>query len=386
MIAKNTRKLKIAYVITPITFGGAERVNLNFLNNVDRDHFTIVPILFLRPWEAENYFEYKLKQMGIEFFIIPVAKSDSYDLFRVVRCLFKLINLIHGKSYDLIHTHGYLADLLGILVSKISNVPIISTCHGFIYEGITLSFYNKLDCFALKYIDRIISVSEPLKLDLVKSGIKKDKIVVIKNTPDFSQCNDDTSGIRNHLRNSIKVTSNDILIGYIGRLSAEKGLTFLLNSIKLLDNNQQQIKLVVIGEGPQKNELMVLSDRNRLSSNVIFTGFQKNIDEWLKAIDIFVLPSLTEGSPMVLLEAMAHGVPCIASDVGGIPQIIEHNVNGMLVPPSKPDELAWAINALNKNSILRDKISNNAKNKIAQDYNIKEWANAIQRIYVSVCR
>jgi len=224
-------KIKIAYVVTPITFGGSEKVNLNFLKYVDRDNFEIVPILVLRPWEPEKPFESELKKLKYNYLFIPVAKSQKLDLFRVLRCFWILLKIIRGNSYDLIHTHGYLADILGILTSKICRIPIISTCHGFIYEGMKLSFYNSFDLFVLKYFRKIITVSEQLKIDLIKHGIVSDKIIVIKNSP-TPYCNNENNKNIKNLRKLINVESKEILIGFIGRLSREKGVKFLLESIK----------------------------------------------------------------------------------------------------------------------------------------------------------
>lgn len=370
--------------MTPITFGGAERVNLNFLKYVDRDRFEIDPILFLRPWEPENFFETKLKKLDFKYISIPVAKSDSLDIFRVIRCFFMLKKQINDKPYDLIHTHGYLADLLGILVSRTCKIPIIATCHGFINEGMKLTLYNNLDCFALKYFDRIVSVSDTLKFDLINRKISKDKITVIENTPDLNPCPDGMSEDRSKLRKSIGVDPEEILIGYIGRLSPEKGVLHLLESIILLKDSQKSIKLVVIGDGAQLTELKEMVVCNNLASIVIFTGFQENINEWLTAIDIFALPSLTEGTPMVILEAMAHGVPCVATSVGGIPQVIDSEIDGLLVSPGKPVELCHAMYSLLEDPSKRNRLSENARNKILNKYSVETWSKKIELEYYNV--
>jgi len=378
-----SKKIKIAYVTTPITFGGSERVNLNFLKNFDRDKFIIVPILFVRSWQPDTYYEFELKKLELAYITIPVAKSKKRDLFRVIRCFIKLKKLIHGDSYDLIHTHGYLADLLGYLVSKAVKLPIISTCHGFIYEGMKLILYYNLDIRVLRCFDKVISVSAPLKADLINKNVPADKIALIENSPELTSKNNmlDTRYI---LRNKFRVESNEILLGYIGRLSEEKGLCYLLESIKMLDYRTHKFKLILIGEGCQDTKLKALSNNYRISSKVIFAGFQKDIDSWLAAIDIFVLPSLTEGTPMVLLEAMSHGVPCIASAVGGVPLLIESGVDGILVQPGNPDEIYKAIYSISTDITKRDNIIKNARCKIERKYNIIDWTKKIETEYIKL--
>lgn len=384
MNRSRNQKHRIAYVMTPITFGGGERVNLNFLKNVDRERYDIEPIMFLRPWEPENYFKNEVDKMGFHCFTIPVAKSNRRDYFRIGRCFIKLLDLVKSRSYDLLHTHGYQADLLGALVSKICKIPIISTCHGFIYDGKNLFIYNSLDCLVLRYFDRIITVSAPLRNELITKRISQDKIKVIENTPEVNNGHQNITRIRNQLRKEIGVESNAVLLGFIGRLSAEKGIVHLLKAVSILRESFQTIRLVIIGAGPQGNELKAIVDRYGLSSIVLFVGFQNNISEWLAAIDIFILPSLTEGTPMVLLEAMAQGVPCIASAVGGIPLVIHSEVDGILVAPGNPGEIVEAIRNLLKDETKRNLISSNAKQKIKRNYRIREWTEKIEMEYESL--
>lgn len=384
MSDKITRLPKIAYIATPISFGGAERVSLHFLQHVDRDKFEIEPILFLRPWEPDNIFATELSYLGYRYFAIPVAKSRRDNVFRIIRCLRNLYQIVMSNSYDVIHTHGYLADLLGFLISRIAQIPIISTCHGFISGDVKLSLYNNLDLCVLRYFNRVIAVSDSIRLDLVKHNVGNNKISIIENTtpvivPDF-----DTDARKENKRKSLNVQSTDLLLGYFGRLSKEKGIIFLLESIRMLDSLPLPVTLVIVGDGPQREELQAVVRSNGLADRVIFAGFQQDIRYWLTAIDVFVLPSMSEGTPMALLEAMSFGVPCIASAVGGIPRIIDSGVDGILVSPGRPDEIRDAIYLLSTDTLKRKSISENAQNKITQKYDIKNWARKIEEEYTNI--
>ena len=372
--------------MTPVTFGGAEKVNLNFLANADRERFIIDPILFLRPWEEKTAFETELKKFGIRYKTIPVAKTCKIDLFRVIRCYRYLKKVIADNEYDLIHTHGYLADFFGYLVSKATNIPIMSTCHGFIKEGVKLSFYNRLDLLVLKYFNHIITVSEDIKNDFVRQGMISDKISIIINATQMDAHDNDYQYYRSNSRAVLNIKENDIVIGYTGRLTKEKGLAFLFEAVSMLVRNFLPIRLLIIGEGPQKNELVALAKSLDISSNVFFAGFQLKVDRWVAAMDFFVLPSLMEGTPMALLEAMSQGVPCIASAVGGVPQVIDSGIDGILVAPGNPKEICDAISALCADVGLRDVLSGNAKHKIAHKYNIKQWTERIECVYLDILK
>ena len=120
----------------------------------------------------------------------------------------------------------------------------------------------------------------------------------------------------------LNLIENEIVVGYVGRLSEEKGLRFLIEAIALLNEANIPSRLLLIGEGALRSQLERYTEEKYLKKQILFTGFQNQIDKWLPAIDVFVLPSMTEGTTIALLEAMAHGLPAVASSVGGIPSII----------------------------------------------------------------
>ena len=378
------RKPRIAYVMTPITFGGAEQVSLNFFKNVNRDQFVIDPIFFLRPWEEETVVESELRHQGLSFSSIPVSLSRGFDAFRIIRCLRILKKILQTHSYDLIHTHGYLADILGFLVSKCLKVPIISTCHGFIYEDAKLSLYNFFDCTILSRFTKIITVSKSIREELILKGVENKKITVIENCPQSRRLDLNRSASRKTIRSDNFIGPHEFVVGYVGRLSSEKGISYLMEAITLLKGNSVSVRLLIIGEGAQLDALKSLATSLEITDDVVFAGFQNNIDEWLTAIDTLVLPSLTEGSPMVLLEAMSQGVPCIASSVGGIPQVIDSGVDGILVAPGNPDEISAAIHSLFVDTAKREILSDNAKQKISLKYNITDWTAKIESEYLDI--
>lgn len=381
-------KYKIAYVLTPVTFGGSEKVSLNFLKNVDREKFDIELIMFLRPWESENYFVEEISRLKFESHSIPVSNSVKGELLRVPRCLLKLKEILETRQYDLVHTHGYLADLLGFAAAKTSGLPVMSTCHGFIPNGLKLSLYNWLDLLALGSFDGVIAVSDSIRNYCLANGVCPDKIKVIENT---TQClaaqkgaGENDLAIRESKRKMAGVEPGEVLLGYSGRLSSEKGVADLITALKMLTESGMSIKLVLLGEGEQREELEELVARLLLTEKVCFAGFQTDIESWLTAMDIFVLPSFSEGTPLALLEAMAAGVPCVASAVGGIPQVIDSGVDGILVAPGKPGEIRNAIYSLCVDTVKREILSDNAKQKVSLKYNITSWTAKIESEYLNL--
>ena len=379
---------KIAYILTPIDFGGAERVNLNFLKNVDRNRFQIAPIILIRPWEEDNFFIQELKKINYPIYKVPVAirpRIEGKDYFRVIRCYRIIHSILKNNSFDLVHTHGYFADIIGIPVAKKLGIPNISTYHGFITDGRKLGIYNILNHLVLKLSNNIIAVSEEIRNILIKKGIKRKKIKVILNAVPINSNNKILAQYRKEKRKFLNVNEKEFVIGYIGRLSEEKGIKYLLEAISIL-NLDIPVKALIIGEGPQRKDLEDLVKERGIEEKVIFTGFQKDTENWLSVLDVFVLPSLTEGTPMALLEAMACGVPVVASAVGGVPKLIESGKDGILIQPARSEEIKNAIGMLYKNNSLRNRLSNEAQRTIKSKYNIKDWIRKIEDEYLKICK
>jgi glycosyltransferase involved in cell wall biosynthesis len=169
-------------------------------------------------------------------------------------------------------------------------------------------------------------------------------------------------------------------------VSVEKGLIHLLAACAQLLRDGVPLKVLIVGDGPQKKKLEQLSLELGLGDRVVFAGFREDIAEWILCMDVFVLPSLTEGTPISLLEAMAYGVPVIASAVGGVPQVIKHGESGILVSPGKAEEISNAVLALFKDPAARRKLAQNALLLVKTRYNTEQWIGRIEMEYQSIAR
>ena len=377
----------IAYVFTPIEFGGAERVNLSFLKHVNRSKFNILPVLLVRPWEKDNQVVRELKEENYTVFEVPVAKrprSEGRDYFRILRSYRLLHAIVRTHGVHLIHTHGYFADIIGMPAAKRGDIPHLSTCHGFIENSANLKMYNQLDRLVLRFADRIIAVSPGVRTELVKKGLSPSRIVTIPNAVNGNASRERFVQQRREKRKLLKLGNRDFVAGYAGRLSEEKGLLYLLQACSCLQQSALPLKVVLMGEGPQRKELEQFVRKQRLEECVIIAGFVKNIEDWLPALDVFVLPSLTEGTPMALLEAMAAGIPTVASAVGGVPSVIDSGRNGILVPPCSPEEIGKALQLLYSDEALGNKLAAAARQTVLAKYNMQDWLWKLEQEYVMV--
>lgn len=180
--------------------------------------------------------------------------------------------------------------------------------------------------------------------------------------------------------------SADFVLGYVGRLSVEKGLKYLLMACAALVASGVPLRALIVGEGPQRNELEEMSRQLGLGERIVFTGFKEEVAEWITCMDVFVLPSLTEGSPMALLEAMTFGAPVVATAVGGVPQIVQHGETGILVSPGKSEELESALLALFRDPAQRQALARNSLELARTRYSVERWIGHIESEYQNLSR
>jgi glycosyltransferase involved in cell wall biosynthesis len=376
--------VKVAYILTPVDFGGSEKVNITFLRNTNREHFDIHPILLVRPWENDNLFTRMVEEDDYVVSKIPVAikqRHEGIDYFRVARCILYLYRIMREGKFHLVHTHGYFADIIAMPICKLLGIPQISTCHGFISNDSSLKLYNLLDKLILRFCEKIIVVSSEIMNDLVRSRINKSQIVVIQNAVQVPYGNKEFEEHRNNKRQQLLIDRDTFVIGYVGRLSEEKGVRYLIEAASLLKRDIVSFKLIILGDGPKRNELESSTKMQEADDYIEFLGFQSDIEKWMPAMDVLVLPSLSEGTPMALLEAMSVGIPIIATAVGGVPGVVSDGVNGFLVEPEDVYGLKEKILTLFENGQLRNKLSAGALKTIEEKFNAYDWCRKIEEQY-----
>ncbi len=380
----NRNRIKVAYILTPITFGGAEKVSLNFLKKVDRTRFDVKLILLLRPWEKPPYFVQELNKLGYEYIALPVSMKKDGDPLRVLRVAWRIFQLLRADRFDLVHVHGYFADICAIPIARLLGIKTITTCHGFISNTQKLKIYNKLDIYAIKASHKVIAVSDGIKERLIETGVKENKISVITNAVDTEFEPVEIARLRDCKRSALGIGDKEYVVGFLGRLSPEKGVNFLLEAVAQLIKSDEPIRLLIVGEGEERARLEVQATNLEIDDKVIFAGFQTDAHTWLPAFDLFALPSLTEGTPMALLETMAMGLTVIASSVGGVPKVITDYVDGLLVPAASSVAIAEKIRFLIANPDIHKKVGIEARCVVVEKYGLDSWYRAMEQLYNDV--
>jgi glycosyltransferase involved in cell wall biosynthesis len=236
-----------------------------------------------------------------------------------------------------------------------------------------------------KITDKIVAVSEEVKKDIIQyDKIEPSKVVVIPNGIDTEKFN--PKGNYADIRKEFSIKEDTIVAGFIGRIVPAKGLEYLIDSIPHVKGEFNNIKLLIVGEGSLVKRLREQAKEKKVYDSIIFAGRRRDIPDILSCIDVFVMPSIAEGLPNALLEAMAMAKPIIATEVGGIPEVIKNRFNGILVPPRDIRALATAIKELTGNAQVAAKMGQAARDLVLDNFSIKLIAQRWQTLYLSLLK
>ncbi|MCI0706472.1 MAG: glycosyltransferase family 4 protein [Ignavibacteriae bacterium] len=303
---------------------------------------------------------------------------------------FQLVRLLRDHRFTLIHTHGGTAGLWGRLAAFFAGVPArIHTYHGIhaVYRAnpITRWVLLTIERFLLSLTSYIICVSQgDSELGMNHRLFDSNKVAVIPNGIEVSRF--DTTAGRQRIRIEFGCTDSDVLIGSIGRLHFQKGFVYLLEAAQAVLQKRKNVRFVLVGDGPLSEMLVEKCTRLGISSSVHFAGTRLDIPDVLSGFDIFVLPSLWEGLPLVLLEASAAGKAIVATAVDGSKEIVQDNETGVLVPPESPSALAEAIIRLVDDKSFREQVSRNARAIAREKYSADKMVEDTMNLYIAMSK
>lgn len=327
---------------------------------------------------------------GVQIFEVkPFA--TVYKIPRAISLpLLKIQRIIRKESVDVIHSpnDGSTNVAAAALVAKYTCKPFIYTIQGpgtrtghLLVDTLANLYDYTLDRWLAKEAHKIILLSKSLISRTKKLGIGESKTVVIPSGVDSEHFNPERTEVKEKTR-KIKESlgiNDEVVVGYVGRLYPAKGLVYLFHAVKAIQESHPNIVLLIIGDGAQRNELEAMA-RN-LKLRCIFTGWQRDTTPYYSLMDIFVLPSLFEGLPNVVLEAMAMKKPVIATNVGGNPDILSNGENGFLVPIRNVPRLASALDKLVADDNLRVHMGAVNRRRVEEQFLWSKTAERVEQVY-----
>lgn len=369
--------IRILHLIETLSPGGAEKRLINDIKYLNKNIFSHTICHIFKGSELKG----EISEFNIPIYSLELEKNNE-----LIKGLVKLARIVRKIRPNIIHTQLFAADIYGRIIGKFFRIPVVSTIQSSVYEP-GIEFFRSprrqwLDSITGRLCNRkFIAVSNFVKTSVIKQlGFPEKNIEVIHNYLDIKKI-----GIVDYdcmaFRKNLGLNEGDFILVTVGKLNPPKGHSYLLRAMAKVTREYPQVKLLIVGDGPSREELILLSGNLGLSKHVIFMGNKQNIKELLSVSDVFVFPSLNEGFPVSLLEAMAFKKTCIAFNLGPMPEAIQNNVSGILVTPKDMDALARAIICLIKDPQQRDRLGQAARNTILDKFTNTDKVTVLERIY-----
>ncbi len=362
---------KVLHLVEDLKIGGLERVIASIVMGLDTTRYEVEVWCLVRGGEiAEELVE---KGIGVKI----LGMNSYHNPLQTVA----LSRLIKKSRIDIIHTHGYFGSTFGRLAAILVKTPTIiahvhTTYYGFKTRHLLVE--RSLSLFT----DTIVCVSQAVKRFVEEvEGISEKKACLIYNgvgkLPLFQGDRDSHVG-----RKSLGLEAKDFVVITVASLTPHKGHQVLIDAAAVVSKKHENLRLLIVGDGPLRNRLELYAQESGLSSKILFTGQRKDIVPLLKLADLFVLPSTgREGLGIALIEAMAEGLPVIGTRLGGIPEVIDDNVNGLLVAPGSPYELAAAFEKLIGGKGIREKMGRRGRKIYEQRFTAARMNQDIEALY-----
>ena len=362
-------KLKICHLISSNGLFGAEKVMLSLASNMNNDGVKSWVVALNNSHNPHLEIVKEAERNNIPVFI--VESKGRFDLKSVSR----LHDFIKENNIDMLHTHNYKANLIGLLAAKRTRIPVIATLHGYIGRGLKLKFYEGLDRYILRYFNKVILVDDSLKR-WFKNGAVKYEVVNngVKSTESLLQHDVSSFALQDK-------QLPEIVIGTVGRLSEEKGHRYLLEAFAKINQDYPNSQLLIVGDGDLRRDLEDLSVSLGTKEKTTFTGFQEKVEEFYSLIDIYVSPSLVEHFPLSILEAMGFGKAVVATNVGGTTNLIKDETTGILVNPSSTESIYQALLRYLREPGLIKTLGDNAYQFVQDNYSVERMLSEYKKVY-----
>jgi glycosyltransferase involved in cell wall biosynthesis len=307
--------------------------------------------------------------------LIGIPDRGACD-WRVAR---EMLALCRRENVAIWHGHDYKSNALGLLLARFWPMRLVTTVHGWGVTGGRRAWYYAVDRLSLRFYERVICVSDDLLSQCVAARVAKARCRLVHNAIDTEhfmrrQTHDEA-------KRRLGFNPGRLLVGAVGRLSAEKGFDALIAAADRLLSGGLDIELCIVGEGHERAALEGLIVRLGRQDRIRLAGYQGDTLGWYEAMDTYVLASLREGLPNVVLEAMAMEVPLVATRIAGVPRIVADGVNGVLIAPDDIDGMVAALRRVLEDQPLRARLAREGRETVEKSYSFAARMRKIRAIY-----
>lgn len=369
---------RVLWLTDSLTLGGAEALTVAFARACDPDRIDL-RVAFLKSL-GENPFEEELRSADLVPVNLGARNLRDFGAFR------RLLALLRTERIEVVHAHLAYASIWGCLAGALARVPVVVTFHvapstdpPWSREGLRRILRIRL---VNTFARHAVTVSKAVGEAWIREGLDRDKVEVIHNGVALEPLPGDRSprmGL--DLAQELGIDPDRRIVLTVSVLRPGKGIPDLLSAVARLVADGGNVALLLAGDGPLREELERWIVAEQLEDHIYLLGFRRDVSSLLAMADVFALPSRWDALPTALLEAMAAGLPVVATRTGGIPEIVEEGVSGLLVPPGDPARLAAALDRILTEPLLARRLGDGARDRVRRDFSRDRWCERLSALY-----
>ncbi|HZY64218.1 MAG TPA: glycosyltransferase family 4 protein [Edaphobacter sp.] len=361
--------MKVLHIISSGGMYGAEAVILNLSRAHNESGHSSMLAVFANSPNPNLQLHEAAQQEGIESHLISCNGQIDRTVTRSIR------ELVNSTGADVVHAHGYKADVYTYFALRKTKTPFVSTCHNWIDDNLSVVLYGNADRFILRSYAGVIAVSDAVKVRLVSAGVNEKKIALIRNGIDLRPFANAIPSLR---------TDDRLTVGWIGRLSNEKGPDIFLRAAQRVLTECPDARFILVGDGPDLEMLKMLAKELAIEESVTFAGRRQDMPAVYASLDVMVSSSRQEGLPMAILEGMASGLPLVATAVGDVSTLVREGSTGFLTRSEDVESIADGITKLLQNPELRKQFGAAGREVVRDEFSAGRMAKEYLRVYEKV--
>lgn len=380
-------RITLLQFINNLSIGGTERHVVNLGNGLDHSRFEL-HFACLKRW-GEFLKEIEASQRPLVEYPINCLYNHSALIQQ-----FKFAQYLKRHRIRIVHTYGFYPNVFAVPAARLAGAPVVIASIRDTGDLCTPT-QRKVQKFICRLADRIVVNADAIKRQLLLEGCRPEQITVIHNGIDLSRFPETRTCHNGHLHQELGLPEHAPLVAVLARLNRMKGIEYFLEAATIVRRRFPEVRFLIMGEGrtvvngrivdsPYRRELEGYAARLGLGERVVFTGLRLDVPEVLSEIAVSVLPSLSEGLSNTLLESMAAGVPVVATNVGGNPEVVEHDVTGLLVLPRDSAALAHAICLLLEDRETASRFRQAGRQRVVKSFSLEKMVRETERLYLEL--
>jgi glycosyltransferase involved in cell wall biosynthesis len=366
------RRVRVLQLTSSLGFYGAEQMIMTLMTALNRESFDVRLATLEKKRASSTAIVSAARAAGIDAVTLPCRGWLDWDAIQALK------SLVEEEKIEILHCHEPKSRLYGAVVSRMTGIPMVATHHLWTGQNLRTRLVESIDAAVLHGCDKVIGVSSSVAESMRRVLVSSRRIEVIPNGIDLRSFEDELQN--DEARASLGIPPGVPVIGAVGRLDIQKAHERLIEAARKITDAGQDAVYVIFGEGVERPRLESLVRELGLTGRVLLPGYRKDIRPYLAMMDVFVMPSRREGTPMALLEAMAMKKPVVATAVGGVPDVLRDGIDGIMLPENG-DGLGDALLKLLRDPACASQMARSGRRRVETEFSSSRMAGRYEDLY-----